>query len=151
MGMWCGSRPSAIRSWTRFLTASSFMLGARRKARSTSRWRRSSWCRCSRNTGVRCWCRRGRRFLLATGDRSFALPVQPDLLVEDFPLGVVDVVLHPRLGDFIERRAGDRVPVELVGHELLEFLGDDLAPRGVHLPSVAGVVVVDFSVGVARG
>ena len=48
-------------------------------------------------------------------------------LVEDLPLGVVDVVLHLRLGDLVERRARDRVPVELVGHELLKFLGNGLA------------------------
>src|SRR6266487_7098683 len=50
--------------------------------------------------------------------------VQPDLLVEDLELGLVDVVLHPRLGDLKEGRAGDHVPVEPVGRELLELLGD---------------------------
>src|SRR3989454_1591499 len=77
--------------------------------------------------------------------------VQPDLLVEDLPLGVVDVILHPRLGDLVERRARDRIPVELVGREFLELPGDGLALRGVHLARVAGVVIVDLGVGVARG
>src|SRR2546425_157616 len=79
------------------------------------------------------------------------LLVQPDLLIKDLPLGVVDVVLHPRLSDLIERRAGDRVPVELVGHELLKFLGNGLALPRIHFPGVAKVVVVDFGVDVARG
>src|SRR5437867_9449105 len=78
------------------------------------------------------------------------LLLQPDLLVEHLELGLVYVVLHPRLRGLVERRAGDRVPVELVGAELLELLGDGLALRGIHLPGVAGVVLVDLRVGVAR-
>src|SRR5256712_8609279 len=78
------------------------------------------------------------------------LLVQPDLLVEDLELGLVDVIPHPRLRGLVERRAGDRVPVELVRAEFLELLGDGLALRGVHLPGVAGVVLVDLGISVAR-
>src|SRR5437899_6176765 len=74
-------------------------------------------------------------------DKRSGLPVDPDSAVEHLELGVVDVALHPQLGHAVERRAGDRVPVELVGAELLELLGDCLALARVHLARVAGVVV----------
>src|SRR5207247_8552111 len=50
--------------------------------------------------------------------------VQPDLLVEDLELGLVDVVLHPRLGDLKEGRAGDHVPVEPVGRRSEEHTSE---------------------------
>src|SRR5258705_12763236 len=78
------------------------------------------------------------------------LPVEPDAAVEYLEFGVVDVALHPRLGHAVERRAGDRVPVELVGAVLLELLGDHLALARIHLAGVARVVVVDLRVRVAR-
>src|SRR6266478_9433650 len=95
---------------------------------------------------------RGRRASHATPrahkgtDPQGTLFVQPDLPVEDLELGLVDVVLHPGLRDLVERRAGNRVPVELVGRELLELPRDGLALRWIYFARVASVVLVDFGV-----
>src|SRR5437899_541113 len=82
--------------------------------------------------------------------RRRILLVQPDLLVEDLELGLIDVVLHPRLRGLVERRAGDRIPVELVGAELLQLPGDGLALHRIHLPGVARVEVGDPGIGMSR-
>src|SRR5262245_40815636 len=79
-----------------------------------------------------------------------ALLVEPDLLVEHLELGLVIVVLHPRLRHLVEGRAGDGVPVELVGAVLLELLRNGLALGGIQLLGVARVVVVDPAIEVAR-
>src|SRR5262245_13168042 len=59
--------------------------------------------------------------------RPSRLLVEPHLLVEHLELGLVDVVLHPRLRDLVEGRAGDGVPVQLVDREFLELPGDGFA------------------------
>src|SRR5262245_721558 len=93
------------------------------------------------------WNSRFRMYVRIAWLRSL---VQPDRVPVHFELGVVGVALHPRLSHHVERRAGDRVPVHLVGHVLEQLLADRLALAGVHLARVACVIVVDLGIGVAR-
>src|SRR5262249_18474322 len=82
--------------------------------------------------------------------RRRMLLVQPDPVVAHLELGLVDVALHPRLRDLVERRAGDGVPVELLDRVLLQLLGDGLALDRIQLARVTSIEVVDLRVGVAR-